>query len=347
VNRLFEPTSGKVFFTINGKQVEVTALRKQELRELRKNVVSMVFQSFALFPYRTVLSNITFGMEVQKKDKSLRYQNAREILSMVGLSERENSYPSQLSGGMQQRVGLARALATEAQILLMDEPFSALDPLIRVRMQDELLKLQNKLRKTILFVTHDLDEALKLGEHIAIMEEGKIVQMGRPEHIILNPRTEYVANFVQNADPSGVVTARTIVENIPECSLPLKNIQKKKAENHCIIDRERQIVLCMDEKMSPTRALRSNEELPVKTIHKGKFPSSTESREEYLPAITSEVVLRDIISIMMNANLPLVLVLSKKGAVKGVISEKPLFQTILKKIQTSKQGSANEKNHYN
>jgi len=221
INRLIEPTSGKVYLKINNKRLEITSLKKRELREIRKNMVSMVFQSFALFPHRTVLSNVTFGMEVQKKEKNYQREKASQILNMVGLEEWANSYPSHLSGGMQQRVGSGRALATEAKALLMDEPFSALDPLIRMRMQDELLKLQGKLQKTIIFVTHDLDEALKLGDRIAIMENGQIVQMGTAEEIILNPKTEYVAKFVENADPSGVITAETIVRTIPECSLPL------------------------------------------------------------------------------------------------------------------------------
>lgn len=331
INRLIEPTSGKVYLKMNNKQLEITSFKKRELREIRKNVVSMVFQSFALFPHRTVLSNVTFGMEVQKKEKKYRQEKARQILNMVGLEEWANSYPSHLSGGMQQRVGLGRALATEAKALLMDEPFSGLDPLIRMRMQDELLKLQGKLQKTIIFVTHDLDEALKLGNRIAIMENGQIVQMGTPEEIILNPKTEYVAKFVENADPSGVVTAETMVRTIPECSLPLQKVYKIKGEERpfYLIDEERQIYLTVDEEMRPKKAQISGKDLPIRVMEEDKV--AQEGKEErYLSALKSKVVLRDIIKIMMGANLPLVLVLSNKGRLKGVITEKPLFQTILK-----------------
>jgi len=330
INRLIEPTSGKVYLKMNNKQLEITSFKKRELREIRKNMVSMVFQSFALFPHRTVLSNVTFGMEVQKKEKKYQREKARQILNMVGLEEWANSYPSHLSGGMQQRVGLGRALATEAKALLMDEPFSALDPLIRMRMQDELLKLQGKLQKTIIFVTHDLDEALKLGDRIAIMEDGQIVQMGTAEEIILNPKTEYVANFVKNADASGVITAETIVRTIPECSLPLQKLCKKGEERLYLIDEERQIYLSVDGEMRPKKAQISGKDLPIRLIGEEEKIAQEGKEERYLSVVKSKVVLRDIIKIMMGANLPLVLVLSNKSRLKGVITEKPLFQTILK-----------------
>lgn len=330
INRLIEPTSGKVYLKMDNKQLEITSLKKRELREVRKKMVSMVFQSFALFPHRTVLSNVTFGMEVQKKEKKYRREKARQILNMVGLEEWANSYPSHLSGGMQQRVGLSRALATEAKVLLMDEPFSALDPLIRVRMQNEFLKLEDKLQRTIIFVTHDLDEALKLGDRIAIMENGQIVQMGTAEEIILNPKTEYVAKFVENADPSGVITAETIVRTIPECSLPLQKVCKKGEEKLYLIDEERQIYLSVDEEMRPQKAQISGKSLPIRVIGEEDKIAQEGKGGRYLPAVKSKVVLRDIMKIMMGANLPLVLVLSNKSRLKGVITEKPLFQTILK-----------------
>lgn len=330
INRLIEPTLGKVFLKVDNKQLEITSLKKRELREIRKNMVSMVFQSFALFPHKTVLSNVTFGMEIQKKDKKYRQEKARQILNMVGLEEWANSYPSHLSGGMQQRVGLGRALATEAKALLMDEPFSGLDPLIRMRMQDELSKLQGKLQKTIIFVTHDLDEALKLGNRIAIMEDGQIVQMGTAEEIILNPKTEYVAKFVENADASGVITAEAIVRTIPECSLPLQKVCKKGEERFYLIDEERQIYLGVDEETRPKKAQISGKDLPIRLIGEEEKIAQEGKEERYLSALKSKVVLRDIIKIMMGANLPLVLVLSNKGRLKGVITEKPLFQTILK-----------------
>ena len=171
INRLIEPTRGKVF--VDG--AEVTAMNEQELREFRRHKQAMVFQQFALFPHRTVLENAAFGLEIQDVGRPERFERAREALALVGLTGWEDSYPHQLSGGMQQRVGLARALAVSPDILLMDEAFSALDPLIRREMQDELLELQEKMNKTIFFITHDLDEALKIGDRVALMKDGAVM----------------------------------------------------------------------------------------------------------------------------------------------------------------------------
>ncbi len=210
VNRLVDPTRGKIVLHADGNDYDITSADKESLREIREKQVSMVFQNFALFPHRTVVNNVAFGLEIQGVDKKERTRKAKELIEVVGLEGFGDSYPSQLSGGMQQRVGLARGLATGADILLMDEPFSALDPLIKVQMQDELLDLMEEMERTILFVTHDLDEALKLGDRITIMEAGQMVQKGSPEEIIVNPKTEYVADFVENADPSDVLRAETV-----------------------------------------------------------------------------------------------------------------------------------------
>lgn len=212
VNRLVEPTEGKVTLHSDGEDFVITSAGKEELREIRETQVSMVFQNFALFPHRTVLENVGFGLEIQGVNDEERKKKSRELIEVVGLEGFSDSYPSQLSGGMQQRVGLARGLATGAEVLLMDEPFSALDPLIKVEMQDELLDLMENMQRTILFVTHDLDEALKVGDRITIMDAGKMVQKGSPEEIIVNPKTEYVADFVENADPSDVLRAETVAE---------------------------------------------------------------------------------------------------------------------------------------
>jgi glycine betaine/proline transport system ATP-binding protein len=173
----------------------------------------MVFQHFGLFPHRRIVENVAFGLEVQGIEKDERNAKATEVLETVGLGGWGNSYPDELSGGMQQRVGLARAFATEAPILLMDEPFSALDPLIRTKLQDELLGLQKTLRKTIIFVSHDLEEALKLGTHISIMEGGRIVQTGRPEDIVLRPANDYVREFIANVNPLSVLTAYNVMRD--------------------------------------------------------------------------------------------------------------------------------------
>ncbi|GGE44228.1 glycine betaine transport ATP-binding protein OpuAA [Pullulanibacillus camelliae] len=208
LNRLIEPTSGTVL--IDGK--DVTKLNKQELREVRRSKMSMVFQRFALFPHRTILANTEFGLEIQNVSKEVRRKKALEALELVGLKGYEEKKPGELSGGMQQRVGLARALANDADVLLMDEAFSALDPLIRKDMQDELLDLQSKMQKTIVFITHDLDEALRIGDRIVLMKDGSIVQVGTPEEILMNPANDYVEQFVEDVDVTKVFTAEHVMK---------------------------------------------------------------------------------------------------------------------------------------
>ncbi|MCW0206049.1 MAG: glycine betaine/L-proline ABC transporter ATP-binding protein [Achromobacter sp.] len=202
-NRLIEPSAGHIL--VDG--VDVVSLNKRELEIFRQKKMSMVFQRFGLFPHRTVLDNAAYGLTVQGVGRAERERRARDWLEQVGLSGFENQYPHQLSGGMQQRVGLARALATDAEILLMDEAFSALDPLIRREMQDQLLQLQAKLNKTIVFITHDLDEALRLGNRIAILKDGELVQEGTPEDILLNPANDYVQSFLQDVNRTKVLNA--------------------------------------------------------------------------------------------------------------------------------------------
>jgi len=209
INRLIEPSAGKVFL----EDIEITSLSKDALRDIRQKRFGMVFQHFALFPHRTVIRNVEYGLEIQKVDPNSRKDRAMAALEQVGLKGWEHSYPAQLSGGMQQRVGLARALALDPDIMLMDEAFSALDPLIRRDMQDELLKLQEKMHKTIIFISHDLDEALKLGDRIILMKDGIIVQEGTAEEILTNPANTYVEKFVEDIDLSKVLTAETIMKN--------------------------------------------------------------------------------------------------------------------------------------
>jgi glycine betaine/proline transport system ATP-binding protein len=209
LNRLIEPSYGRIL--LEGK--DITELSKEELRILRQTRFGMVFQHFALFPRRSVIKNVEYGLEIQKVDPKEREDRALKALDQVGLKGWENSYPAQLSGGMQQRVGLARALALDPDIMLMDEAFSALDPLIRRDMQDELLKLQEKMNKTIIFISHDLDEALKIGDRIILMKDGYIVQEGTAEEILTNPATRYVEKFVEDVDISKVITAETVMKN--------------------------------------------------------------------------------------------------------------------------------------
>ncbi|MBP2240846.1 glycine betaine/proline transport system ATP-binding protein [Cytobacillus eiseniae] len=208
LNRLIDPTFGEIW--IDGK--DITKMKKEELREVRRKKISMVFQNFALLPHRTILENTEYGLEIQGMEKEGRKQLALNALKLVGLEGYENQYPKQLSGGMQQRVGLARALANDTDILLMDEAFSALDPLIRKDMQDELVELQSTMEKTIVFITHDLDEALRIGDKIALMKDGEIVQIGTPEEILMNPSNQYVERFVEDVDLSKVLTASHVMK---------------------------------------------------------------------------------------------------------------------------------------
>jgi len=207
VNRLIKATAGEIL--IDGEDINQMSSRR--LEQVRQEKIAMVFQRFALLPHRTILDNIAYGLEVQGLRRPIRQEKATQALELVGLKGWEDSYPDSLSGGMQQRVGIARALATDPDILLMDEPFSALDPLIRQDMQDELLDIQQKLQKTILFVTHDLDEALKVGDRIALMKDARIVQIGSPEDILLSPASDYVARFVENVNRSRALTASTVM----------------------------------------------------------------------------------------------------------------------------------------
>jgi glycine betaine/proline transport system ATP-binding protein len=208
LNGLWEPTAGHVY--VSGE--DISALSPAALRRVRREHMSMVFQHFALLPHHTVLQNAGYALDVQGVPKAERDERAAEALRMVGLAGREHSLPGQLSGGMKQRVGLARALASGSEILLMDEAFSALDPLIRREMQDQLLKLQNTLNKTIIFITHDLNEAMRLGDRIAMMRDGRIVQIGTAEEILQDPANDYVAQFVADVDRTRVLTASSVME---------------------------------------------------------------------------------------------------------------------------------------
>jgi len=214
VNRLNETARGEVLVSTDDKTVDVASCSDLELRELRMRQVAMVFQQFALLPWRTVEENVGFGLELAGVPDVERKARVAEQLKLVGLDQWADRYAHELSGGMQQRVGLARAFTTKAPILLMDEPFSALDPLIRTHLQDELLNLQRELKRTIVFVSHDLDEAMKIGNRIAIMQDGHIVQAGTPQEIVLKPANEYVEQFVQHMNPLNVMTGATIMRKL-------------------------------------------------------------------------------------------------------------------------------------
>lgn len=249
MNRLIEPTDGQVI--LDGQ--DIMAMSKDELREMRRHKMSMVFQNFALLPNRTVLENAEYGLEIQGVDKTTRQKKASEALELVGLAGYHDQYPTQLSGGMQQRVGLARALANDPEILLMDEAFSALDPLNRKDMQDELLDLQENMHKTIIFISHDLNEALRIGDHIMIMRDGEIVQIGTPEDILTHPANDYVERFIEDVDRSKVLTAgkvmiRPVTVNIEKDGprLALRRMRENSLSSLYVIDGRHHLVGIID-----------------------------------------------------------------------------------------------------
>tara|TARA_Y100001970_G_C14244749_1_gene867334 strand:+ start:808 stop:1854 length:1047 start_codon:yes stop_codon:yes gene_type:complete len=228
ISRLIEPTAG----TVKMDDFDVTKMSNRELLDLRRNKMSMVFQHFGLFPHRTVIDNIAYGLEVRGNKKIERIEKSMEVLKMVGLDGWQNNYPRELSGGMQQRVGLARALAVDPEILIFDEPFSALDPLIRREMQDELLKIQEKVKKTMVFITHDFLEAIKMADHIAIMKDGEVSQVGTPEEIVANPKDQYVKDFCEDVPKYKVLSAAKVMRK--ECCSDTKDFYKSKT--NCILD---------------------------------------------------------------------------------------------------------------
>jgi len=207
LSRLIEPSAGRVLF--NG--VDLLSASEREMIEIRRHKMGMVFQHFALLPHRTVLGNVAFPLEVQGTGRAAREERAREVIRLVGLEGRENYYPRELSGGQQQRVGIARSLAVEPEVWFLDEPFSALDPLIRREMQDEFLRLQSMLDKTIVFITHDFDEAIRLADRIAIMKDGRVIQTGTPEDLVMAPATDYVAEFTNHIPRAKVLTLKSVM----------------------------------------------------------------------------------------------------------------------------------------
>ena len=221
LSRLIDPTEGQVLIDGN----DITKASHSELKDLRRNKMAMVFQHFGLFPHRKVIDNVAYGLEVRGEGREQRYDKAMEVINLVGLDGWADNYPRELSGGMQQRVGLARAMAVEPEILLFDEPFSALDPLIRREMQDELLDLQSRLKKTMVFITHDFLEAIKMGDHIMIMKDGAISQLGTPEEIVANPVDKYVSDFTEDVPRYKVLSAGKVMQ--PSKRKTVKNGEAK------------------------------------------------------------------------------------------------------------------------
>ncbi|OUS74029.1 glycine betaine/L-proline ABC transporter ATP-binding protein [Paenibacillus sp. MY03] len=307
LNRLIEPTAGQLLFS--GQ--DVMKMNAEQLRDFRRKNIGMVFQKFALFPHRTVLRNAEYGLEVQGIGKKERKDMAMRSLELVGLKGWEDSYPEQLSGGMQQRVGLARGLANDPDILLMDEAFSALDPLIRKDMQDELLELQSQMKKTIIFITHDLDEALRIGDRIALMKDGRIVQIGTPEDILMQPANEYVERFVEDVDLSKVLTASHVMEKAETITLDkgprvaLQFMRERGVSSLYAVDKSMKLlgIVTADD---ASRAVKENLKL-----------EDTLMRED-IPIVSPDAVLNELFELMGNIRLP-VAVTDDNGRLKGVV----------------------------
>lgn len=307
VNRLIEPSNGTIL--IDGE--DISKMDKKQLMETRRKKLGMVFQNFGLFPHRTIQENTGYGLEVQKKDKSVIAEKSRQALELVGLKGYEDQYPNQLSGGMQQRVGLARALANDPDILLMDEAFSALDPLIRKGMQDELLDLQQKMQKTILFITHDLDEALKIGDRIALMKDGVIVQIGTPEEIMTNPADDYVEKFVEDVDRSKVFTAGNVMIR-PE------TIQLGKAGPRVALQRMKQAGISSVYVTKNTNELYGivTAEAAAEAIKNG-VKDLNEIVDTNVPTVSQDVALIDLFDKIHNTQIPMAV--TEDGVLKGII----------------------------
>ncbi|EOV1954368.1 choline ABC transporter ATP-binding protein [Vibrio parahaemolyticus] len=313
VNGLNDISRGSLKVQDGDDMVELANCNEQTLRHLRTHRVSMVFQKFALMPWLTVLDNVAFGLEMQGIGKAERRAKAREQLEMVGLSEWESKLPHELSGGMQQRVGLARAFAMDTDILLMDEPFSALDPLIRAQLQDELILLQEKLNKTILFVSHDLDEALKIGNNIAIMESGKLIQHGKPEQIILAPETDYVADFVAHTNPLNVLKGRSLMKS-----------------SDALVREEERVLICPDKEIWVTQepkglSLSDSEQSLIQWVSESSNLDDVESNS--VVQVSPNISMREAIELKQRSNQPLLLVEDDK--LVGVLSDHELYDALL------------------
>ncbi|HEX77835.1 MAG TPA: glycine betaine/L-proline ABC transporter ATP-binding protein [Dehalococcoidia bacterium] len=322
INRLVEPTAGTII--VDGK--EISSLSQAELREFRRKKMSMVFQHFGLLPHRNVLDNVAFGLEVQGVPKVRRRELAFQTLQLVGLKGWENSKISELSGGMQQRVGLARALAVEPEILLMDEPFSALDPLIRRQMQDEFLNMRSALNKTVLFITHDLNEALKLGDRIAIMKDGEIIQLGTSEDIVLRPVDNYVAEFVRDVSKSKVLTAQTVMEK-PKAVVPGGF---SLGQAHHFMTRhgfDFVFVVGDDRRLKGILLLNDAEEAVKRGIN-----NIDEVIRLDFPESTADTAIEDLIPLIVATDIP-VAVTDARRRLRGVITRTVLLEGILEKSE--------------
>ncbi len=316
LNRLNEPTAGKVFF----KDHNITRDTNKQLLQTRRTEMSMVFQKFGLLPHRTIVENAAFGLEIRGEPKAEREERAKQALKTVGLEGYENQYPSEMSGGMQQRVGLARALANDSDVLLMDEAFSALDPLIKSDMQDELLQIQNKLHKTIVFITHDLDEAMKVGDRIAIMKDGVIEQIGTAEEILTNPASEYVKAFVEKVDRKTIITAETLMFKKPtlvqiDKDGPKGALRKMRTAGVDVLPVE-------DEEMKFLGYVWLDDLLKLekqheKSVHKVLYTD--------VPSVYKYYTVEEMLPLMANHHYPLAVISEEQGRLLGIVTQTSLI----------------------
>lgn len=326
--RLIEPTGGQIY--VNGD--DICRYNSDQLMNFRRYTTSMVFQHFGLLPHRTVLDNVAYGLKIRGVKKQERYDRAYEAIETVGLKGWEQYMPHSLSGGMQQRVGIARALANDAEILFMDEPFSGLDPLIRREMQDELIDLQDKVHKTILFVTHDLHEALKVGDRIVILRDGKIVQIGYPEEVISSPADDYVREFVQDASPAKVLTAGRIMDQ-PDALLyewqglkaALHILKTAKEEHVFMLDKHRRLMGIVTTKR--LKNIIDNKSATLKDALVG----------EDLKTVTPETILEDLFPLAAEAEYPIAVV-DDDGRFVGEIQISSIFENMIQE-----KGDSNER----
>jgi glycine betaine/proline transport system ATP-binding protein len=315
INRLQDPTVGRIL--VDGE--DATAMNAKALRALRRQKFGMVFQSFALLPHRTVLGNVEFGLEIQGMSKTQRQERAMQVIETVGLKNYENRYASELSGGMQQRVGLARALAADPEILLMDEAFSALDPLIRSQLQDDLLEIQERLGKTIVFVSHDLDEAIKIGTRIAILRDGRLIQIGTPQQILSAPADDYVSAFVEGADRTKVLTAEQIMQplrvaaNIRDSARTvLRKMERSGFSGLIVIDSARNLKGFIE--LAHVTAQRDAERISLAQVRP-------------LPTATPDAKLADLIQRVNTEGSPLCIV-DARNRVIGVVDKSSLIAAL-------------------
>jgi glycine betaine/proline transport system ATP-binding protein len=331
INRLIEPTEGKVY--LDGEYI--SDMPAKQLRQVRRKKIGMVFQHFGLLPNRTVVDNISFGLEIQGISSGERRKRGEETLDMVGLQGQGNKLITELSGGMQQRVGLARALATEQEILLMDEPFSALDPLIRRDMQNLFLDIQGEVNRTVVFVTHDLDEALRLGHRVAIMKDGEIVQLGTPEQILREPANEYVGRFVEDVDYAKVRMAESVMVEPKEVAyasegptVVLRRMKQAGLSHIFVLDKERRLVGLAEAEEVARLAERDDRELGAAV-------------DEHAPAVGRRTPLREVLPLFIDEGDVPVAVVDEGDRLAGGIFKGSLIAGLTTSIEPSGEGGEN------